>query len=231
MAARSGLRPGSGDIYRSLGGLNIRDDLTSDLLPRITFSPTVGIAAGRMDKLGIDIRSFHEPLKRAVQRVVAPSIVRNFDEGGRPAWEPLSSATLELRSRFGIASTGILVRTGLLRRTMGQLNIWTITKESAIIANLPDKVWYGAIHQGGYSSSSMAARVKKFGSARKAFESLQDDLVTAIRTGKQVGGRGINIPQRQFVMLQGEDVDDILQVFSDWIQERIDAAWPAGGVL
>jgi phage gpG-like protein len=215
-----------------LGGLNIRGDLTSSILPRLTFSPTIGIATNRINKLGLDIRSFREPLKRSIQRVLAPSFVKNFDSGGRPSWQPLSEGTLEQRRNFGISGDAILIRTGLLRRTMGQLNIWDITPTMAVISHMPDKVWYGAIHQSGLSSGSMAAKIKKHGSARKAFESVQDDIISSMRSGKAIkGSQGIHIPQRQFVLLQDNDIEAIEAIFLDWIEERIDRAWPAGPVM
>jgi phage gpG-like protein len=220
-----------GSVARALAGLSIRDNITSDMLPKITFSPTIGIAASRIDKLGLDIRSFREPLQKSVQLVIAPSIVKNFDVGGRPRWAPLSEDTLEVRRRFGFSSTAPLIRTGALRRTMGQLNIWTITPTSAIIGGLPQKVWYGAIHQSGLSRRSMGALTKKHGGdARKAFEEMADSTVSAARSGRKLkGAKGINIPQRQFVLLQPNDVDAITAVFSAWLQMRIDKAWPKGG--
>lgn len=50
------------------------------------FTPSMGIMARRVDKLGLDIRSFREPLKRAIRNVVIPSIAENFAVGGRPSW-------------------------------------------------------------------------------------------------------------------------------------------------
>jgi phage gpG-like protein len=143
-------RPGIRDVNSAVRGLTIRGDLTSSILPKITFSPTIGLITKRIDKLGIDIRSFREPLKRSIQRVIAPSMVMNFDVGGRPAWVPLSSSTVLIRERMKQGNSDkILVKTGLLRRTMGQLNIWDISRDTAIIAHLPEKIWYGSIHQGG----------------------------------------------------------------------------------
>src|SRR6185503_20125327 len=81
----------------------------------VNFEPSLALLARRVDKLGADIRSFRVPLKMAIQQVVIPSIRKNFDQGGRPTWEPLSEHTI--RNRKG--GTQPLVRTGLLRRQMG----------------------------------------------------------------------------------------------------------------
>jgi phage gpG-like protein len=93
--------------------------------------PTAAVLVKDFDNLGLDIRSYNEPLKRSVQQVMAPSFQKNFDVGGRPPWEPLSDVTLEQKQRYGYGGEGILVRTGLLKKVVGQLNIWTIDRETA----------------------------------------------------------------------------------------------------
>ena len=52
---------------------------------------------------------------------------------------------------------------------------------------------------------------------------LDDDLIMAMRTGSKVGGdtrTATPIPQRQFVMIQNEDYDEIEKIFVDWMMER-----------
>jgi phage gpG-like protein len=98
-------------------------------------------------ELGLDIRSFREPLKRSVQGVVAPSIQLNFDVEGRPPWAPLAESTVDEKQRLGYPPD-ILTRTGKLRRVAGQLNAWTITQEDATMTNLPGAE-YGEFHQDG----------------------------------------------------------------------------------
>jgi phage gpG-like protein len=223
-------RPSSKSVMSSLSGLRTFDNVTSGMLGvNISFEPTTLITTKRIDKLGMDIRSFHEPLQRAVQQVIAPSILKNFDVGGRPAWEPLSQGTLDVRKRLSISgSSSPLMRTGLLRRTMGQLNVWSIGINTAMIRDLPSKVWYGAIHQAGAEQGTMKARIKKHGSAKKALESILDDQMHAMRTGKTMGSSFGGIPARPFVMLQDEDIDGIDKVFLDWFEERIARAFPDG---
>lgn len=205
----------------------------NDALMMFEFKPSMGITAQKIDKLGLDIRSFREPLKRCVQQVMAPSFKRNFDAQGRPdSWTPLSEATLAIRQSMGVSGSTILQRSGLLRRTIQQLNIWTITPTTATIQNLPPKVWYGTIHQGGYggkgTGKKMSGRIKAAGGDIKAAtRSLDDDLIMAMRSGQRVGGgeRTVSsIPQRQFVMVQDEDYDGIQQVFETWMTERALAA-------
>jgi phage gpG-like protein len=209
---------GTPNFAAGLQGLNIQGGL---VMPRITFSPTIGIAAGRINKFGMNIKSFREPLKRSIQKVIIPSIRRNFDEGGRPAWVPLADATIELRqSLHGSSGSGPLVRTGQLRSTMSQFNIWDVNDQRAILAHLPSKVWYGAIQQAGYGQ-----RGKKV--AKNKARAYLTDLVDRAESGGGVG-MNVNIPARPFVMLQENDLDDIYQVFGDWLEERWADAWPRG---
>ena len=200
-----------------------------DFITQFKFTPSVGIRAGQIDKLGLDIRSFREPLKRAIQQVLAPSFLKNFDQAGRPdKWEPLSDATLDIRSRQGATGDSPLIRSGLLRKTMGQLNIWDISITTAAIRALPDKISYGYIHQAGYGGSGVGKKMSGYmkkagGDAKEAQHLLDDDLIMAMRTGSKVGGdtrTATPIPQRQFVMIQNEDYDEIEKIFVDWMMER-----------
>jgi len=164
---------------------------------KFEFRPSIGIMAKNVDKLGLDIRSFREPLSRSIKEVLIPSFRKNFDVGGRPKWQPLAEATIERRQEEGFAAGPTLVRTGKLRRTMGQFNIWTVDREKAALLDLPDSVWYGKIQQGGYGFK---------GSARR--------------------GTSAAVPARPFAVLQSpKDYDDIERVFQKWLDERIERNW------
>jgi phage gpG-like protein len=118
-----------------------------------TFRPSPLIFAAEFEDMAYGVESLKEPLTQAVRKVVIPSIRTNFDVGGRPGWAPLSDATEQIKFAGGY-SGGILIRTGSLRRTMGYPSIWTITDQEAYIADLPDKVAYGKVHQSGSSMGS-----------------------------------------------------------------------------
>ena len=208
MAARPSLQ----NVMTSLTGLRVDGSIPGIQLG-FTFSPTVGIIAGRIDKLGLDIRSFREPLKRAIQQVVIPSIRTNFDVGGRPTWTPLSDVTIRWRREKGISGSEPLVATGALRRNMGFFSLWDVNAERAVLKELPERIWYGAIHQSGIGIAAKG----------RTLANIVDDARSGKTTGRKVG-----IPARPFVVLQEEDGDAIQQVFADWMQERIDRAWPAG---
>jgi phage gpG-like protein len=114
---------------------------------QIIFSPDVGMFVYGLEEFADSFKSMREPLKRSIQKVLAPSFQKNFDVGGRPSWEPLDEDTL---ARKGNSS--ILVDTGLLRTVAGQLNLWTIDgiEGMAYIDDMP-RAEYGMFHQDGTS--------------------------------------------------------------------------------
>lgn len=113
----------------------------------VTVMPPAAILAEDFVTLGLQIKSFHEPLKRSVQQVLAPSIAANFAAGGRPPWAHLADVTLQQKDALGYPPD-ILVRTGKLRRVAQQLNIWTISTDEAYVSDLPGAE-YGFFHEGG----------------------------------------------------------------------------------
>jgi phage gpG-like protein len=171
----SGLRFGTSQVR--VGGVEI------------DFQPSPFVIANQFDKLGLQIRSFREPLKRSIQQVMAPSLQANFAAGGRPtAWQPLSQFTLNRKKKN---RDKILVRSGKLRQRAGQLKIWTIDGKNGLAyigPKLPNDIWYGAVHQSGWDTPD-----------------------------------GIGVTPRQWALIQAGDIGDIEAVFSDWIQERVDA--------
>lgn len=193
------------------------------------FKPSIGILARDIDKLGIDIRSFKEPLMRAIKQVMIPSFRQNFDQEGRPSWESMSEATEMIREREG-NSGPLLNRTGRLKRVAQQQNIWDVTRESATIRDLPQRVWYGKVHQEG--KGGMGSRIKREMSAaqrrgerispgeaaKRATASLDRDLLSG-KTGG--GGATVNIPARPFILFQEEDMDGVFDIFQEWLDERL----------
>lgn len=192
----------------------VRALAVQDGLTHWDFQPSVGIIAARVDKLGLDIRSFREPLKRSIQQVLAPSFQKNFTSGGRPdKWPGLAEYTLKRHEKEG-GSGKPLMKSKKLYKTMGQLNIWDLKSQSASLQSLPAKVRYGGIHQAGFGSNKLSGF-----DPQAIMDSLMDN-------GPASASR--SIPQRQFVMIQDEDYDGIEKVFSDWLDERIARNWTAG---
>lgn len=167
----------------------------------MTFEPSIGIMARKVDKAGANIRSFREPLRRAIREVVIPSIQTNFAKSGRPRWADLAEGTWA--QKFG--GEKILIRTGALEKTMGQMNIWHIDSEKAMLTGLPQNVWYGALHQAGHGGSSTFT-------VRNIATGLSE-------THTEVGEGGL--PARPFVMLQPEDMPKIDAIFVEWVGERV----------
>jgi phage gpG-like protein len=208
--------------FPKVKNLQLREGIVS-----FSFKPTLGILARDVEKFGIDIRSFREPLRRAVKQVMIPSIAKNFSQQGRPGWEPLAEDTVLLRERIG--KTGpILNRTGTLKKNMTYTTMWDITQDYAIIKDLPQRVWYGKVHQEGMNSMrtrmrSEIARAAKQGvklTPGAAAKRVQKQIDADILSGKAAKHSTTNIPARPFVMFQGEDYDDIEKVFNDWLGER-----------
>lgn len=183
--------------------------------PTIHFAPSLGIVAKHIDTLNVDIRSFRKPLHDAIKEVMIPSIRRNFDEEGRPPWEPLSEFTLLMRERQGTGST-ILDATGRLKRKATQLNLWDITSTSAVVRNIPQEVWYGKVHQAGYGSQMDIGNALRSGKTMK-------QVGTGLKNiGKVGGGRtSPDIPARPFLVFQPEDEEAIKVVFVKWLTERV----------
>jgi phage gpG-like protein len=183
-----------------------------------SFTPSLAMSAKAFDKMGLDIRSFRVPLKRAIQQVIAPSIGQNFLANGRPdQWMPYSDQTTTMKmndpkNRYGEGD--ILRRSGLLWKTMQQYNIWTVTENQAAILTLPEKVWYGAIHQAGYGIR--ASSVTEGAGGGGAFLSPKQL--------KEAGGSAKTyIPARPFAMFQSQDIDKVQEIFADWVLERASA--------
>jgi phage gpG-like protein len=166
------------------------------------FQPSIGFSARRIDKLGMDIRSFREPLTRAIKQVMIPSFHANFDAEGRPPWEPLRQSTIEKRG----SAHPILNRSGKLRRRITQLSRWDIKTETAAIKSLPSDVFYGYYHQSGIEGETISELTDIRSASGVGFEMRE----------AQFGG----VAQRRFVMFQDDDQDEILRVFGDWLDER-----------
>lgn len=119
----------------------------------IDFDPEPVILAAQFFELSHMIKSFKVPLERSVREVIAPSISRNFAEGGRPAWQPLANSTVSVKSFMGATNPSApLIFSGKLKRVAGQYNLWNINGpegEASISQEKLGEVWYGIVHQNG----------------------------------------------------------------------------------
>jgi phage gpG-like protein len=217
-----GPKPRTRDINRAIGGLVYARHLTG---VDFEFQPSIGLIAARIDKLALDIRSFREPLTRAVKEVMIPSFRRNFEEEGRPGWAELAPYTVSRRG----TNHPILDRTGTLKRVATQLNFWDISRNGAVISRMPAKAWYGTIHQagiGGFSKNLQAAE-KNLGAGTRGREVVKEAFDIMDESGGDKRGTAA-IPARPFVMFQEEDEYNIAEVFFDWLNNRVEVYWGVG---
>jgi len=182
------------------------------------FQPAPGIVAKDIDRLGIDIRSFREPLVKAIRTVMMPSIRKNFQVGGRPEpWQALAAYTVAKRSATG----PILVRSGNLARAASSFAIWSIGETSAAIKSMPSNVWYGNLHQAGYGSiGDIARRQLGPGATLQDIQERAMELFMGATPAKKQ--TKVTIPQREFALFQQEDMEDIQEIFADWMEDRAD---------
>lgn len=194
------------------------------------FQPSLGIVAKAVDRFALDISTFREPLRDSVKNVMIPSIRKNFNSGGRPQWAALAPRTVTNRGSAG----PILIRSGRLRRGATSIGIWTITAAAATVKDLPDRIWYGKVHQAGAESSGLSGgkwldtykkAAKKAlgpGATNKeitdlAFKMHDRRLLTQ---GAAPAGTA-EIPARPFILYQvPEDYNKIEKVFMGWLTEK-----------
>lgn len=166
-----------------------------------------GILAADIDKLAVSIRSFRVPLTRSRDQVMIPSIATNFAVEGRPRWQPLAEGTVENRNG---STNPILVKTGKLKRTALQKNMWKYESSGrsgtsvdfisfdgdALLRRVP----YGVFNQlGAFRFSS--------------------------KSGLTIGGVETprwELPARPFVTMRPEDQVLIHSIFYQWLVERTD---------
>lgn len=204
-------------IKLALGDLHFDHDIVVDMW---RFTPSIGLVAKDIDKLGLAIQTFKTPLERSIRNVMIPSIRANFEQEGRPAWEPLAEDTVKLRG----SSHPILERTGTLKRAATSFNIWTIGNASATVKSLPDNAWYGVVHQagiGGFGQYLDAAK-KVLGRGAGGLDVIKEAFRQMDREPGKV--HKVRIPQRRFIMFQEDDIDDVQQVFYEWLVEVTIAA-------
>jgi len=215
-------------VRASVGALKFHRDISG---VGFDFDPSMGLVAKAIDKLGLEFTSFREPLVRSIRLVLMPSIRKNFDVGGRPEpWEPLAAFTIQQR---GYDAWPILVRSGKLRKIASSFQIWSVGVNGAIIEGLPQSVWYGAIHQGGYGGFGgfMKAAEKELGTGATPREvtQLAFEMLSEKRGDPKKHARSA-IPQRRFIIMQDEDVEKIKQIFLDWLGAKVEEAENLRGV-
>lgn len=161
--------------------IDISPDAAGRMLTRIT---------GMADRYA-DFR----PLGYAIIRVLRASFAKNIDDGGRPAFAPLTANTLASKKMLGYPSDP-LVRTGLLRKSLAQRNsrgnvsYVSASGEIKVGTNLP----YAKYMQEGTRPHVIKPKNKK----RLSFITVNGRV-----TAKSVNHPGT--PPRPFILIQPED--------------------------
>jgi len=211
----------SGQIKLAVGNwLRADGDIHGTIELGWSISPSIGLVAKDLNRLGLELQSFKEPITKSIKQVMMPSIRKNFRSGGRPDnWEPLAEYTIEVRGNSG----PILIRSGNLMRGASSFGIWSVSDTSAAIKGLPSSIWYGAVHQagtGGFGTYMSRAKAE-IGHGARGPEILK--LAYEMMDERRSGARGQHktvIPQRQFIMYQEDDIDDIQEIFYRWLVEE-----------
>jgi len=101
----------------------------------------------RRFRTAASINDFSPVLRQIAVLAIAPAIMRNFEEGGRPKWEPLQQQTIERKMRQGFHSPQrILVASGAMMDSATNAANYTISPLH-IEATPGPRYWI--FHQGG----------------------------------------------------------------------------------
>jgi phage gpG-like protein len=212
---------------------NIRFDRS---ITAFEFSPSLGIVAKRFAALADEFGDLREPLQKSISEVMTISILENFMSGGRPAWEGLAPTTIAKREKQNVGSM-ILVRSGALAEVASSEDIWSVGKTAATIKDLPERVWYGKVHQGGLAGNQFSGGnwFKKYEAAARKIAGPDEDAEEVTRLAYKIFDKRVlshgpapkgqsDIPARPFAMFQEEDIDAIQIIFADWVEEKVKEA-------
>lgn len=106
-----------------------------------------------------------------------------------------------------------MVQSGRLKKVAGQLNIWELSRETAHLEDLPQRVWYGKLHQLGFEGTATIEG--------EPTDATGPELAEAVLSGQRVQFGAPSIPARPFLVFQDEDVEQIERVFVLWLTERM----------
>lgn len=162
---------------------------------QITVKADVSPIKKELEGLRVRLKDL-SPVMKQVAQIVRTSVIRNFEVGGRPKWEPAQRA----RKEGGMT----LVNTGRLRNSI-------TARGYADRAVVGTNVIYAAIHQLGGRTSP---RVIKPKNAKALF------WPGAKHPVKSVQHPGSKIPARPYLMVQDEDWTEIKNVINDYLARR-----------
>lgn len=189
---------GGGGLVGGLGGAGALEGL--GFSGDITFSPSLYLVTKGIRE-ATTRRSMKAPLWEAINRVMIPSIEKNFNAQGRPVkWPKLSHYTKMIRQRQGFSAGPILQRSKRLKSSALAKARWQVDgmQGRAVYGNFPATVQYAGIMQAGLAGSKFSV------------------------------GAGAHIPARPFAIIQSQDFDKISKVFEDWMMSNLLKKIPKG---
>ncbi len=148
-----------------------------------------------LDELQRRLRDL-SPVMKQIAQIVRTSVIKNFEVGGRPGWQPSRRAKME----GGLT----LVKSGRLRNSI-------VARGYADRAEVGTNVVYAAIHQLGGKTPPRVIVPKR---AKALF------WPGAKHPVKSVNHPGSNIPARPFLMVQDEDWVEIKNVINRYLTTR-----------
>jgi phage gpG-like protein len=153
------------------------------------------------------------PALNDIGNMLTTSILRNFEEGGRPSWVDLKPSTWARKT-----TTKILVESGMRGGLMGSIGYdLENSGRRLIVGAIQYEVPYAAAHQFGLkgrieqsiAAHTRAAHVRR---TKRGPVAVKEHQVSAhTRTINQ------NIPARPFVVIQPEDLIEIEQIIRDFL--------------
>ena len=104
----------------------------------------------RQFQIGAAVQNFEPAFKIIAKTVISPSIRENFEQGGRPSWQPLAASTILKKSIAGASEPSkILVHTGAMAKAAADHKRYKITKDKLVAAPFSSSQW--VYHQKGTS--------------------------------------------------------------------------------
>lgn len=189
------------------------------------------IYADRIDRLGMNIKSFKEPLKTSLNEVMVPAIQHNFESQGRPPWKALSKKTIYNRLLEGYPRGPILQKSGRLKREATRKNIWTIQDNMLkIMLNYFDqKVPYAKYHQLGAKFRESGVTI---GHLRSSIETAFGEHIATSITGSSATHmnhpKAAILPARPFFTITNDEEVEIYNIFVAWLTMKVNYYWGNG---
>ncbi len=151
-----------------------------------------------------------QPAWEVIGEIVHTSILRNFEDGGRPkAWGDLKDSTKKQRAKQKKWPGQILVMKGVRDGLLGSISYDAMPEKLVLVANKP----YAAIQHFGFDGQ-MSIKAHR----RKVKTRNITDVASGVAFVK-AHSRDVKIPARPYMMIQDEDWAEIKAALNDFIIE------------